>query len=73
MKARAEGASTRDFAISLGLALSFLLPFVLFTQRGLFTIACIAIVSASAYAAVVTALTFRGQTNEKSDLIGATS
>jgi len=59
MKARAEGASGRDFRISIGFTLSVLLPFALCAHQGLSTAAAVSVACASVFAVAVTLISIR--------------
>ncbi|MHA7900304.1 MAG: oligosaccharide flippase family protein [Henriciella sp.] len=54
MKARADGRSTLDFQISLGLSASVLIPFAVFSPHGLVTVSAISVACATAFAIAVT-------------------
>jgi O-antigen/teichoic acid export membrane protein len=59
MKARAEGASGKDFRISIGLTVSVLLPFALSAQQGLAAAAIISVICATAFAIGITQASIR--------------
>lgn len=73
MKARAEGASGRDFRISIGLTVSVLLPFALCAQQGLAVAAIISVTCATAFAIAVTQQSVRASTPNQIHTMGATS
>lgn len=73
MKARAEGASGRDFRISVGLTVSVLLPFALCAQHGLAAAAVISVACASVFALVITQVSFRAGATPQIPTVGATS
>lgn len=73
MKARAEGASGRDFKISIGLTISVLLPFAACAQHGLTAAALVSVACASAFAIAVTQLSGRSVQAAHLPTMGATS
>lgn len=73
MKARAEGASGRDFRISIGLTVSVLLPFALCAQQGLAVAAIISVTCATVFAIAVTQQSVRASTPNQIHTMGATS
>ncbi|MEM6557940.1 MAG: hypothetical protein AAF642_18785, partial [Pseudomonadota bacterium] len=73
MKARAAGASARDFRISIGLTVSVLLPFAIFAQHGLAATAIISISCATVFALAVTQISLRAATPQAIQTMGATS
>lgn len=73
MKARAEGASGRDFKISIGLTVSVLLPFALCAKYGLVTAAIVSVACATAFALAVTQVSGRTVRATHSHPMGATS
>ncbi|MEO1323980.1 MAG: oligosaccharide flippase family protein [Pseudomonadota bacterium] len=73
MKARAEGASGRDFQISIGLTVSVLLPFAACAQHGLFIAAMVSVACATAFAVAVTQMLGRNARAPKTQTIGAIS
>ena len=73
MKARAEGASGRDFRISIGLTVSVLLPFALCVQHGLAAAAVISVACASIFALVITQVSLRAGATPQIPTVGATS
>lgn len=59
MKARAEGASGKDFRISIGLTVSVLLPFALCAQQGLAAAAIVSVACATVFALGITQASIR--------------
>ena len=73
MKARAEGASGRDFRISIGLTVSVLLPFALCAQHGLAAAAIVSVACASVFALAIAHVSLRAGATPQIPTIGATS
>ncbi len=73
MKARADGHSGRDFQISFGLSASVLIPFALFSGQGLFVVAAISVVSASAFAIAITRVSLSEHMAASPQTLGASS
>jgi len=73
MKARAEGASSRDFQISIGLTVSVLLPFAVCAQHGLFVAAIVSVACATAFAIAITQISGRDGHGSQVRTIGAAS